>query len=284
MRGRRTHTIAFVAHDFRPHESFSSHYLGSVLNTLVGELHRHGYYLLMFPLAIGDDLEPLKSLLRSGRLDGIAIRLVQDSPHTDPILQVIHDSKLPCVCIERPAADRFGFPTVTYDDAAGAFAATRHLIERGHRRIAHIHGDMRYATAQARLAGYERAMAEAGLQRDPAWVTGSLWSTREAHAQTHDLLDLPNPPTAIFAASDDLAFGAINAARDRDLVVPHDLAIVGFDDIRLAKEITPFLTTVRLPLSEMGTRAAEILCQRGQPGDPSAVETFPVELVQRSSS
>jgi len=286
LRARQTHTIAFVAHDFRPYESFGSHYLSSILSAMTGALHDHGYYLLMFPLAIGEDPTPLSTLLHSGRIDGIAIRLVEDPPQTDAILSLIEASGVPCVCLERPGPTHFGFSTITYDDAGSAYTATRHLIEQGHRRIATIAGDLRYATARARLEGYRRAIEEAGLPLDPALMTGAEWSTRQAGARTRTLLDLPDPPSALFAASDDMAIGAVNAARNRGLRIPGDLAVVGFDDIPLADEIVPTISTVRIPLAAMGARAAELLVNPdAQPvGQPANVETFPTELIRRMSS
>jgi LacI family transcriptional regulator len=284
LRGRRTHTIAFVTYDFLPNESFSSHYLGRMLTALTKELQAHGHYLLMFPLAIGDDPAPLRTMLKSGRVDGLALRFVQDSPHTDSMLETVHETGVPCVCIERPGAERFGFPAVTYDDAEGARLATRHLIELGHSRIAHIFGEMRYATAQARLESYKCALAAAGIEIDQDLIVGSPWNTRQANAETHRLLDLENPPTAIFAASDDMAIGAIHAARDRGLRLPDDLAVVGFDDIPLAEELTPLLTTVRVPLVAMGKRAAQLLTTKDRSPDSSDIEVLPVELIRRKST
>jgi LacI family transcriptional regulator len=284
LRGRRTHTIAFVTYDFLPNESFSSHYLGRMLTALTKELQAHGHYLLMFPLAIGDDPAPLRTMLKSGRVDGLALRFVQDAPHTDSLLETVHETGVPCVCIERPGAERFGFTSVTYDDGEGARLATQHLIELGHQRIAHIFGDMRYATAQARLESYKCALASAGIEIDQELIVGSPWNTRQANAETHRLLDLDQPPTAIFAASDDMAIGAIHAARDRGLRLPDDLAVVGFDDIPLAEEITPQLTTVHVPLVSMGRRAAQLLAAKDRSQDSPEVEVMPVELVRRSSS
>jgi LacI family transcriptional regulator len=284
LRGRRTHTIAFVTYDFLPNESFSSHYLGRMLTALTKELQAHGHYLLMFPLAIGDDPAPLRTMLKSGRVDGLALRFVQDAPHTDSLLETVHETGVPCVCIERPGAERFGFTSVTYDDGEGARLATQHLIELGHQRIAHIFGDMRYATAQARLESYKCALASAGIEIDQELIVGSPWNTRQANAETHRLLDLDQPPTAIFAASDDMAIGAIHAARDRGLRLPDDLAVVGFDDIPLAEEITPQLTTVHVPLVSMGRRAAQLLAAKDRSLEDPEIEVMPVELVRRQSS
>lgn len=255
-----------------------------MLTALIRTLHEHDHYLLMFPLAIGEDPTPLRSLLKSGRLDGIAIRCVQDAPHTDDLLELVRECDVPCVCLERPGDSRFGIPAVTYDDLEGGMLATRHLLDLGHTSIAHIYGDLRYATANARKDGYERSLAEAGIELRNEYVVGSPWNTREASNQTHRLLDLPYPPSAIFAASDDLALGALHAARDRGLRVPDDLAVVGFDDIPLAEDLTPLLTTVRVPLLEMGDLAAVLLANPETAEDRQEVESLPVELVRRDST
>lgn len=283
LRARRTHTIAFVTSDWNPLESFGSHYLASILSELTGELKARGYYLLMFPMMIGEETAALEGLLRSGRLDGVIVRLIQDPPATDELLEVIRRAGVPSVCIERPGDPRFAMPTVTYDDAEGGFLATTHLIAEGHRRIAHLAGDMRYATAQARLKGYERALHVAGLTLDPALIDRGDWSTEQSAAVTHRLLALPDPPTAIFAASDDMALGALEAVRSAGLRAPKDVAIVGFDDIPLAREISVPLSTVRIPLAEIGRRAAALVLRDGDQFD-AVTEVLPVELVRRQSS
>jgi LacI family transcriptional regulator len=197
---------------------------------------------------------------------------------------LIRSAGLPCVCIERPAAARFGFPAVTYDDAAGAYMATTHLLDTGHRRIAHLVGDLRYATAAARLAGYRRALAEAGIAVDESLICGGEWSTMLAAAETRRLLSLPDPPTAVFAASDDMAMGVLDTARDLGLSVPTDLAIVGFDDIALARDRTLPISTVRIPLEEIGRRAATLILANGDHKTGAPPEVLPVELIRRSSS
>jgi DNA-binding LacI/PurR family transcriptional regulator len=284
LRARRTHTIGFVANDFYALESFGSHYLASILNALAAELKSHGYYLLMYPLTIGEDLTALQQLLRSERLDGVVVRLVQDPPATDPLLDVISRSGVPAVCIERPGADRFAIRSVTYDDAAGAHEATSYLVGRGHTRIAHLHGDLRYATGRARFRGYKEALTDAGLAVDPALIRGCTWSTSRATKEMRRLLAVDNPPTAVFAASDDIALGALEALRAEGRRVPDDVALVGFDDIPLAQELTTPLTTVRIPLAEIGRRAARILTNSTANGPDSLVDILPVKLIRRKSA
>lgn len=284
LRANRTRTIAFATHDFRPHESFFSHYLGVMLTAMAETLQAHGHYLLLFPLAIGESTTALRQLLRERRVDGIAARFVTDPPETDPVLEVIEASGVPCVCVERPGAARFGFPSVMYDDREGGRLAVEHLLAGGHTRIAHIHGDMRYASAQARLASYEATLRTAGIAIDPDLIVGSPWGTREANIETQRLLDLAIPPTAIFAASDDLAIGAVQAIEHRGWSVPSDVAVIGFDDIPLSEEMMPRLSTVRLPLAAMGQRTAEILVVDPEEASPPEDVSLPVELILRETA
>ena len=284
LRARRTHTIGFITKDYSPLDAIGSHYLASMLSLLTAELKRRGYYLLLYPMTIGESLAPLEELLRSGRLDGVFIRLVQDPPDTDELMSLVVEADIPCVCIERPAAPHFGLMSVTYDDAAGAVMATRHLFDRGHRRIAHLQGDPRYGTALARLAGYQQALVECGVPIDPALIRVANWDMREAAAASDDLLRLDDPPTAFFAASDDMALGVLDKLRSLGRRVPEDIAIVGFDGISLAQEVTPPLTTIRVPFEEIGRRAAELLLGGGSRVIHSCPVVLPVEMILAGSA
>ena len=167
LRAQRTQTIGFIACDYSPLDVFVSPYSAAVLTGLAAELKDNGYYLLIHPLQIGEDLGPLGRLLRSGRLDGVVVRLVETTSNSDALLDLIAGTGLPCVCLEQPVDARFGFGSVVFDDLNGAYAATAYLLEQGHRRIAHLAGDPLYESARARRAGYERALLSAGYAVDP---------------------------------------------------------------------------------------------------------------------
>jgi LacI family transcriptional regulator len=236
-------------------------------------------------LLVGQDLGPLQRILRGGRLDGVVVRLVEDSAAADALLEMIAETGTHCVCIERPADPRFGFGSVVVDDESGAFEATSYLIDRGHRRIAHLAGDPRYASARARRAGYERALASAGRPLDPALVAVESWATLAVDAALERLGALVEPPTALFAANDSLAFRAVELSRAAGRRVPEDLAVVGFDDIALAREMVPPLTTVQIPLNEVGRLAARQLLDLIERDDATPTrETLPVRVVRRGTA
>lgn len=285
LRIQRMHTIAFVANSFLPLNVFEAPYSAAILTGLTAELKSHGNYLLVYPMEVGENLEGLKALLWSGRVDGVVARLVQDPPATDRVLEVIAANRVPCVVVERPGATRFGFGSVIYDDGAGAYVATRYLIEQGHRRIAHLNGDPRYSTARARQEGYRRAMLEGFGALDENLIDGYSWNPSEIVTGTRQLLAAADPPTAIFAASDSLALWAIEVLRHEGYRVPEDVAVIGFDDIPLTRDLIPPLTTVRIPLQEIGRRAAEMVL-RLVAGDAEGVESvvLPVELIKRGTA
>jgi len=284
---QETHTIGFVMHDYVPSDMFAAPYTVAILSGLTSALKAKEHYTLIYPSMIDENLASLSALLHSGRVDGLVVRPVQESPASDPLMDVIAAARVPCVCIEHAAADRFGFPTLTYDDEGGAYAATQYLVARGHRRIGHLQGDVRYPAARARLDGYKRALVEAGLDRDEGLIQGNDWSSSDAAQGVRHLLESADPPTAIFAANDVRAMGAIMTLHERGYRIPEDVAIIGFDDIPLARDMTPPLTTVRIPLVELGRSAADIvlrLIEEPGAGDAAVSRTLPVELVHRGTA
>jgi LacI family transcriptional regulator len=284
LRSRRTHMIGFIANDVFPLDVFVSPYSVGILTGLTAELKAHEHYLLIYPQLIGEGFSQLNRLLRSRRLDGVVVRLIQDPPVTDSLMETIAATDIPCVCIERPPAERFGFKTVTFDDALGASMATRYLIEQGYRRIAHLQGDPRYATAQARLQGYRQALHDAGRPVDEQLIQGATWDSAEAAISVRHLLALDEPPTAIFAASDNLAMVALDVLRQQGYTVPRDMAVIGFDDIQLAEQTAPPLTTVRIPLVDVGRRAADLVLRLNTAEDEPESEILPVALIRRGTA
>jgi LacI family transcriptional regulator len=152
-----------------------------------------------------------------------------------------------------------GVPTVAAAHSSGADQATRYLLGLGHRRIAAITGAGDMMATEERLRGYRAALAAAGVAPDPAIVIESNWEVDGGREAGAALLQLADPPTAIFAFNDPLAIGAMQAVLARGLRVPEDVSIVGFDDTAECELVTPALTTVRQPLAEMGRMGVSLL-------------------------
>ncbi len=223
----------------------------------------------------------LASLPVTRRIDGlIVMALPFDEDAADRLVN--HD--LPTVLIE---FSRPRFSSVRIDDAAGGALAAEHLLSLGHTRCAFI-GDANvpdYAlpTSEYRLEGYRNALTRHNVALPECYIARSPHSLENARRSAHALLDLPERPTAVFAASDTQAMGALQAARERHLSVPHDLAIVGFDDIDVADYIG--LTTVRQPLEESGRVAVDLLLSRlADPSRPAQDVWLPLNLIRRATT
>jgi LacI family transcriptional regulator len=176
-------------------------------------------------------------------------------------LAELHSRNFPVVLIDDQGIPPAGTPWISVDNRVGAYEATHHLIGLGHRRIAHIQDPLKYQVSHDRYQGYCDALNEAGIALDPTIVLEGDFEPQTGRTCANAFFDLPaeKRPTAIFAGSDYMAYGAIAAAEQRRLRVPGDIAVVGFDDNPSSAHMEPALTTVRQPFYEMGRRASEIL-------------------------
>lgn len=190
------------------------------------------------------------------------------------------------LAIVDPAGDPpEGVPSIGSANWTGGLMATRHLIDLGHRRIAAITGPDDMMCSLARIDGYRSAMNAAGLPIDPAWVRYGDFHTSGGETHTAELLALPDPPTAIFAGSDLQALGAIAAAARAGLSVPHDLSIVGYDDIPIVQHTTPQVTTVHQPLRRMGEEATRLVLRMADGEHPETLHVdLATHLVVRAST
>ena len=231
----------------------------------------------------GDGVQPqIESMLAALRPDGMILTPpLCDNP---VILETLRANRTPCVLIS-PAADGHGMARVGMDDALAAEELTNLLISLGHTAIAFIEGDQ--SASDRRRHGYERAMKAHRIPADPALVVPGSFDFDSGVAAAQQLFARAHPPTAIFAANDDMALGALTAAQRLGIAVPHDVAIVGFDDSRAATLVWPELTTVRQPLAEMAMAAVDMLLSGAAasvPVQPAPVRVLPHEVIVRGST
>jgi DNA-binding LacI/PurR family transcriptional regulator len=191
----------------------------------------------------------------------------------------------PIVSLDR-AIDAPSVPLVQVDNRLGGRLGTQHLLDLGHSRIVHVAGRESLRITQERAAGYREALESAGIEPDAKLVVGGDFAEEGGYLGVRTLLEAGVPFTAVFAANDVSALGALRAASERGRQVPKDLSVVGFDDLWLAAYTAPPLTTVRQPSFEMGRRATEILIDliEGGPRPPRNSHTFQPELVVRAST
>jgi LacI family transcriptional regulator len=190
----------------------------------------------------------------------------------------------PVVAVD-PHTGPVGLPTIDSDNLRGAHLATEHLLGLGHRDIAFLSGRPDLQSAQLREAGYQQALADAGLAVDPELVQVGAYDAETSKDAARRLLTGRRPLTAIFAANDVSAIATIEAATELGLSVPRDVSVVGFDNIPESALCDPPLTTVEQPIREMGRRALTLLLAilRGEPAEPAHI-TLPTRLVERHST
>jgi LacI family transcriptional regulator len=196
------------------------------------------------------------SALAGHDTDGV---ILVTSELTMPQLRQVRDEGIPLVVVDPVNLPEAELPSVGATNWAGGMAATDHLVSLGHRRIGAITGPADYLCSRARVDGYRSSLDRVGAQFDQALVRHGDFQHEGGFLRGGELLDLAEPPTAIFAGSDQQALGVYEAARRRGLRIPQDLSVVGFDDLPAARWVSPPLTTVRQPLADMGRVAAEML-------------------------
>ncbi|MFD4985543.1 LacI family DNA-binding transcriptional regulator [Streptomyces sp. NPDC058374] len=200
------------------------------------------------------------------------------------VKQQLRARSIPFVIID-PAGDPDpDVPSVGSANWNGGLAATRHLIECGHRRIGVITGPEDMLCSRARLDGYRSAMTMAGLKVDPGLILFGDFHVEGGYERAAEMLSRPQPPTAIFAGSDLQALGVLEAARVHGLRVPHDLSVVGYDDVSIARWASPALTTVHQPLRQMAEEAAQMLMRLRAQDPVSTRLELATSLVVRKST
>jgi LacI family transcriptional regulator len=201
-------------------------------------------------------------------------------------LNALSRARVPVVVIDPLNLPSARVTSVGSTNFAGGLAATQHLLGLGHRRIAYLGGLAAAICNQARMHGYRGAMEAEGVPVPDGYVRTGRFSYEHGIAGGAALLDLPRPPTAVFAGSDETALGVIEAARGRGLRVPEDLSVVGFDDTPVARLAAPPLTTVRQPLREMGAVAVRTALRlaAGEKVDSHHVELATELVVRRSTA
>jgi LacI family transcriptional regulator len=204
---------------------------------------------------------------------------------TEDHVSQLRSAAIPLVVIDPANTPPANIPSVGATNWAGGIAATEHLLSLGHRRIAAITGPADMLCSLARIDGYRSALDRAGVGYTTELVRYGDFTHEGGFARAAELLDQPDPPTAIFAGSDQQAFGVYEAARMRGLRIPQDLSVVGFDDLPVSRWASPPMTTVRQPLAEMGSVAAQMLGDliEGKPL-PSARVELSTELIVREST
>src|SRR5919199_1644565 len=249
---KRSNALGLIVSDIR------NPFFASVTRGVEDVAQEHGYTLVL----CNSDEDVLKEsaclkTLESRQVDGVL--LASAGVADEHVTRLVH-AGYPMVLVDRDLPG-LGTPAVLLDNEGAAYSAVRHLIERGHKRIGMLSGRGSISTTTERVAGYQRALREAGLELDDGLVISGESTSEGGAAATHALLDREPPPTAIFSGNNLMSIGALHAITSRNLSVPGDVALVGFDDFPFpwSDAFRPHLTTVAQPTYELGRRAAEML-------------------------
>lgn len=258
----------------------SAAYLSALLVGALDECRARHVQLALERCEEGEETAAAERLLASA-IDGVIL----PPPLCDsaPVLDLLRASGTPAAAVAtgRPGDE---IATIRIDDRGAARSMTEHLLRLGHRRIGFVGGHPNQTASGERLEGYRAALAQAGVAFDPALIAEGYFTFRSGWDAAERLLDLAEPPTAIFAANDDMAAGAVAAAHRRGLDVPRRLSVCGFDDSAQATNVWPELTTIRQPIAEMAREAVALLVGRlqahgAEPGD----RLLPYALIRRDS-
>jgi LacI family transcriptional regulator len=256
-------------------------FFSEVIRGIDQAARRNGFHVLIS--GFHSDRAEIEAVLRAfrGRVDGLIVL----SPDVDAqALRRNLPETLPVVLLDTPV-DGADFDAINLDNHGGAFAMTRHLAGLGHRRIALIRGPEENADARERRRGYRDALRAAGIRPSQDLELPGDFSEAAGFEAGRRLLALDPRPTAVFAANDSMAIGCLFALREAGVSVPGDVALGGFDDIPIARYLTPPLSSVHVPIAELGTRAMErlLFAVRSKNGHERRQETVATTLVVRGS-
>lgn len=276
LKSNRTHTIGMMI------PNNSNPYFAEIIRGIEDTCFAAGFNVIL----CNSDDAPLKQstyvrLLSEKQVDGL---IVVSSGADDELIETLRAAPMPQVIVDREIDD-LPADLVEVNHESGAALATHHLLALGHRRIACIAGPQALPPARQRVAGYHRALVEAGMKVDDRLLRRVDFTSEGGHAAMTSLLAMRQRPSAVFASNDLMAIGAICAAASAGLRIPQDLSVVGFDDIALAAYSNPPLTTIVQPKHQTGELAARLLMSRiATPGLALRREILEPTLCVRSST
>lgn len=275
---RRAHAIGVVPMGGM-HNVYLSPYLQQALSGIANAANDLQQDLVLFTRITAADPDGMASYLADGRVDGAVLV----APRLDAAaMEQLRATGIPCVCLS--SRHHEGQPTFTTDNAMGIQQVMSYLYGLGHRRFFHLAGPLDMDDALLRLEAYQRFVRSVGLGDLASRYEPSDFTTRGGEAVARRLLASDERPTALVCANDEMAIGALKAAAEVGLHVPHDLSITGFDMSPYGAAVAPPITTVYQPVVEMAEAAMIALLAMIEGGPPAPDRVFPTELVVRSST
>ena len=280
LQQQRSETIALIF-PMMNQLRFSDPFFSEFLSGVVEQTAVHGYTLNISTNAEEDEREAYLKQIRSRRVDGFIIMRTQ---RQDQRISLLREQNIPFVAFGRIEGDN-DFHLVDDDDCDGIRQVVDHLVELGHTHLGFISEPINFTKAYHRYQGFIQGLKAHNLPTDPSMIVETNYRQRSGRIGAQKLFDLPNPPTAIVASNDLLALGALHEAQSRGLTVGRDVSITGFDDIILAENANPPLTTVHQPAQQLGVKVAQMLLQviRKEPIEKKQVIVKPSLIIRQSS-
>ena len=261
----------------------NSDYVTAIQDGALEVCRNSGYHLLIHPCRPDDPdfLEQILGLYRQSTVDGFI--LTQPLSENEQLINALAEGGIQFVRIGQKKVSVA--PHISVDDRSATHHIIEHLIEFGHRRIGFIMGHPEHGSSHERLAGYRKAMSDHGLHVEDDWIEQGLYNFESGYSCARRLLSLKPRLTAIFASNDHMAMGVLTAAHEKNIQVPGDLSVCGFDDTPMARFAWPPLTTLRQPIKQVARLATELLIKRIKEGDDAEI-TYRLhsELVRRDST
>jgi LacI family transcriptional regulator len=266
------------------HDNPNPQYVENIQLGILDSLAERGYELVIRPCDRRSPrfLEDMRGFVERLRLFGVV--LIPSVSEDERLAALLESADCPYVRIACASVDKPARVVLTHD-ARGAAAAARRLAELGHRRIAYLSGPPLFRSAHERGSGFIAGLAEYGLELAPDLAVLGAYTYESGLARGRELLARPDRPTAIFAGNDEMATGVYSAAHELGIRIPQDLSVIGFDDAPIATRIWPAMTSVRLPVREMGRMAAEGLFTTPKAAASKVpVAEFTPSLIERDST
>lgn len=275
LAGGKTNSIGVLVPDL------GTGYIGEIIRGIDAELSLADLDLILYTTHRTPTKEAnYVANLASGMVDGLLLVLPRQP---QDLVKTMQQRRFPFVLIDHQGTGQ-DCPAVGAMNWSGGYNATEYLISLGHKRIGFITGSMDLGCAVDRLAGYRSALKTNHIPEDEALIYEGNFDQPDGYVGASALLDLADPPTAIFASNDVMAMGVMDAVRNRGLRVPEDISVVGFDDIPQASLVRPALTTINQPLEKMGRVATQVLLSMLEnPEKETTRIELPTQLVIRDS-
>lgn len=257
-------------------------FFGDMMRAAEDEVRKRGKHLIITSGhdSLDSECDAIEFLMQR-RVDALLLHV--DSLTDEALIKLVDDTEIPIILINRRVPE-LAEQCISLDNDMGGYLATQHLIELGHQQIACITGPLFKADARARLAGYRRAIEQAGLRYDERLVIESDYQESGGQTSVERLRRRNVPFSALVAQNDHMAIGAMNTLKSQGLSIPNDVSIVGYDNMVMSPYTEPALTTVNIPVAEFGKQAANLAFAKLDNKEADITQQFQPELIVRAST